>query len=470
MQEDKKPKEESFSFIQEKVVPRRKSKKKKILISIVSTLGLAVLFGVVASVVICFCVPSFAEWAGILPEKTGKKQIIFSESEATQQPTVSPETSASVVSQGAVGEAAENSPKPDKTEAALTDQQTSDKDVPQPQPTGIPEDKKEKKSQFSMKDYQMMYMNLTGMAEEFKPSFVKITNVTRQKDIFDYEAENEDSFYGLVIADNGEELLILTSAKRIDGAKKLQAAFSGGDEVEASIYGKDKETSIAVLSVPIDSLEENVYKAVQAAELGDSYHLKMGTPVMALGSPNGYVFSMQTGMITNGAYEKYVIDQKVDLYNTDIAYYPAGEGVVVDMNGKVVGILTNNFQEEKNKNMCTFLGISGVKHIIQKLVNQEKRIYFGAKESDITAEALEEIGLSHGIYVTEVAAGSPALEAGIQNGDVITAVDGREIGTVAVFTSVLNEYKENDVIQVSLVRTSKAGKPELELEVTLGKR
>lgn len=111
-----------------------------------------------------------------------------------------------------------------------------------------------------------------------------------------------------------------------------------------------------------------------------------------------------------------------------------------------------------------------MKHIIQKLVNQEKRTYFGAKESDISVKTLEEIGLDHGIYVTEVAADSPALEAGIQNGDVITSVDGKDIGTVAVFTSVLNEYKEKDVIQVTVIRTSKAGKPQMKLKVTLGKR
>lgn len=466
MQEDKKPQGESFSFIQENVVPRKKPKKRRILRTIVSTLGLAVLFGAVASVVICFFVPSFAKWAGILPEKTGKKQIIFSA--ASPSPAVSVEPSPSVVTPAAVEESVKPSVRPVKTEDTKENGTLSGEDVPQP--TGMPEDKKDKKSDFSMKDYQKMYMNLSGIAEELSPSFVRITNITQQKDIFDYEAENTDSFYGLVLADNEEELLILTSAKRIDGAKKLKATFQNGSEVAAEVYGKDKETGIAVLSVPIASLETDVYQSVKIAELGESYHLKMGMPVMALGSPNGYVFSMEAGMVTNGAYEKYVIDQKVDLYNTDMTYHPSGEGVVVDINGKVVGILTNNFQDEKNKNMCTFFGISGVKHIIQRLVNQEKRIYFGAKESDISTKTLEEIGLTHGIYVTEVAADSPALEAGIKNGDVITEVDGKEISTVSVFTSVLNEFKDKDVIQVTVIRTSKAGKPELKLDVILGKK
>lgn len=452
MKDGKKQQEESFSFIQETVVPKKRSKVKKAVTSIVSTLLLALLFGGVASLVICFCVPSFAKWAGIEVQPDGKKPISFSEDTVpTPSPTTALNPTPSSLSENA-----------GKTDTPVV--------LPEPGKIENPGEKKGKRQTLTIKDYEMLFSNLREVEKQMKPALVKISNVRQQVDMFNTASETEDTFYGLYIADNGEDLLFLTSARRILKAKELVINLNSGVALKASIYGRDEETGIAILSLPLERVPKEVYENLEVAELGNSYGIRMGEPVLAVGSPNGYVFSMEAGMVMNDAYERYITDFRLDLFNTDMHTYSMGEGVIIDLQGRVVGVITHDFQDDKNKDSCVVMGISRLKPIIERLVNQKKRVYFGALEADIANETLKGIGLENGIYITEVLADSPALNAGIQNGDILISINGKNIASVAAFSNILEECRNEESIRVKLLRTSKAKMPEMEVEVELEKR
>lgn len=467
---DEKKKEESYAFIEETVVPRKKSKGKKLVISIVTTIGLAVVFGVVASLSMCFCVPSLLQWAGVNEKTEGKKQIVFSD-----------DTSSGTAI------ALEESPTPAVTVSPSKKPTSTPTSTPSRKPTAIPtvspeaaqsgsepteaaNEKKQKKITLSIQDYEQLCVELTALEQKLQKSLVTVSNVKEQSDMFDSLSQTQDEFYGLLVADNGEELLFLTSYDRVNGAQKLEVRFSGGESYEAEIYGHDDDTGIAILAVKNDSVAQTVYQGIEVATLGDSYGLKRGNPVVAVGSPNGYVFSMESGIITNDSYARYRTDQRIDLINTDLFSCDQGEGVLINLEGKVVGILTHQFSETKNEGICVAMGISRVKPLIERLVNQKKSIYFGAVESELSSEVLSGVGLENGIYISEVIADSPALNAGIHNGDILISVDGHPVNSVAYFSSLINEYKAGDKIKVALLRTSKVKMPEIEVEVELQTR
>lgn len=423
-----------YSFINEQIVPKKQKKAKKIILSISSTIGLAILFGFISSLVFAISGSYFDEKIG---EEVNKKEILF--------PSGSPEGEEQVV---------QVTPTPEPTA------------TPEPEVTIV-----ENVKELELKDYERLYSLISETASQLDNSIVTIYSVNNSGvDWFNNPYETINSTYGMILANNNQDILILTNSSRIKGAKELRIKFNDDTIAVGTLYNQDTDTGLAVVSVSVDLLEQSTLDIIKEAELGESSQLLPGTPIIALGSPNGYVYSMELGIVSGKEHEMYIPDYKLDIFPTDLSNNENGEGFVINLSGKVVGILTHNFDNELSENITTFIGISKLKPIIRKLVNQTYLIQFGVIASDIPDYIMEKLGVENGIYVTGIVANSPAYEGKLQVGDVILSIDKEKVVSVYRFYDILSKYKVKDEVEVELVRTTGEASQRLTFQVVLGRK
>lgn len=444
MSEDKYNKESSeYLFIQEQISSKRRSRKVRMLLSLLWTIILACVFALVAAVVFYLANPFIVK---LLGDGTDRKTVEF--------PTLTPDDEGKAT--------ASATPTPSVTP------------TPTPSEPDKDDDKKETvyvttHVQADIKDLTSIYADIREIAAGVDKAIVNIINVSSKVDELN-ENENYDvtrATTGLIVANNEVDILILATYDKLQGNIKLQL----NDElsVKARIQDYDEDLNLAVLAVSLEDIPDTMKANLEAAKLGESYSLTVGTPVIALGSPNGYVGSMELGIISSKDSSIYITDNKIDLFNTDINYNEKSDGVIVNMSGEVIGIITSKLKDEQNQNVNTVIGISKIKKSIQSMVNQTERSYFGIKCGDLTEKGLKDEGLEYAICVTEVEGNSPALEGGLQSGDMIIAINDVPISSVAVFNNTITSMKPKDTIEVTIQRKIKDEPKEMKLSVVLGK-
>ncbi len=408
---------EEYQFIQEEIAHK---KRKKWMTLIVKTIVSAVLFGIFGGLIFAW---SGSFFLGVFRHNTDEKKISF----ATEKP--------------------QQTEQPEETEK------------PKGVGNGKTNNQKEwDKAAFAIGSYEETFSAMSTLAENINQSIVTVSGLTESQDLFSNPIESENATYGVVIASNSKDMLILTNYTKIKNAKQLRVTFQGDKSVKAELYGKDSQVDLAVVGVPLNKIPMEISEKIKEAKLGDSYNNTAGTIVMALGSPNGHIYSMDIGFISGDYQDKYVVDYKLELYNTSMQNHEKGEGIIVNLNGEIVGVITHNFSEEGNKTLHTFLGISRLKPIIEKMLNKQKQVYTGVIGNDITAEYASAFGVASGIYITEVVTDSPAYNAELKPGYLITEIDGETVTSMIAYYSILSEYQVEDEIRVTVIDTT-AGKP-----------
>lgn len=176
-------------------------------------------------------------------------------------------------------------------------------------------------------DYQKLYRNMYTVAKTFADhSMVTVTGVVSDVDWFDNTYENQGQTAGLIVADNGKELLILVDAAAIRQAEELEVSFYSGRSVSASLKGKDEETGLAILSVALEDIPEDIRKNVGSATMGSSGSSVQAVPVIAIGRPQG-AETIIFGMVTSADYYQNLTDHNVRLLKTDMTGLQGTGGV-----------------------------------------------------------------------------------------------------------------------------------------------
>lgn len=433
-QKNTKKSDNEFSFIQQEIKPRKKSKFKKFAVSFMATVIFAVVFGLISRYVFRISEPLFNKIMGIQEQR---KYINFT--------SILPDTVT-----GKENEGKEEEKEPEPTEEAPT------------------VDEKEEEKEKELSQYINIYTQINRVAEEARKSIVTVTSIANGVDWFENIYEQRDIASGLILSDAGDYIYILANKSRIKDASNIRVTFSTNETVEAVLINSYKELDFSILAIDRSEVSESTLNKIKVAVTGRSYSISTGEPIIALGSPNGYPNSMELGIVTNKFNYAYIVDNKVELFNTDINDNQKGTGVIINMKGEVIGFITQNFKDNLNKNINTNITISEMELVFESLVNNQERIYFGVIGADMTPEIHESYDLTSGIYITEVEAESPAFEAGIQAGDIIMKVNDTNINSVTMFNRVLQEYSSKDSITVTVKRTPKKEDNIMDFEVELG--
>ncbi len=341
---------------------------------------------------------------------------------------------------------------------------------PEPTPQRILEDEQIAQVLSEMKldieDYSSLYSALSDVAREAQKSMVTVMGITSDVDWFNNVYENEGTVSGVIMADNGRELLILANYNAIKDAEMLKIRFRDGKEYEASLKKRDPNTNLAILSVSKASIERETLEAVTTAKLGSSAGSNLaGDPVIAVGQPMGAADSLCYGFITSSGSIIDLPDSRYRWITTDIYGSVNATGVLVNLKGQIIGIIDTAHNSSDTENLIGAIGITDLKKIIECMSNDKDVPYLGIHGADVTAEINEELGVPYGAYIMEIDMDSPAMSAGIQSGDVIVGVGEIKISTYQELINCLIDSEREQTLSIKLLRQGPEDYTEMELEV-----
>lgn len=437
-------KDEEFSFIKEKIKDKPINKK-RLVFTVLFCTGLAVVFGCVVSL-------------SFVLSKPGFEKIFDKEAEPDMVSIPQDETSTVVSDSVNESEIDENNSQ-QEPDIPLPKEEEEEKE---PETIVVP-------AELKLEDFKTLYHELNLVAKEARKFTVTVTGVTSDLDWFNDTLESKGQASGIIIADNSQELFVLTAYDILEGAEKITVTFNNDTVCDAQLKQHDKNTSIAVIGIPIDSIEEDTMENIKIAPLGNSYAASQGDMIIAIGSPLGYSESLSYGILTST--NKYVstIDANYRVLTTDAVGSVNGTGAIVNMAGEVIGIIAPEYNPDSTISAVAGLGISDLKSIIEKLSNNQEMVYLGIKGSDVTEDISEEQKLPIGVYVTEVIMDMCAMSTGIQSGDVIVNVGGTDIKTMRDLKTELIKYLPDQVIEVKAMRQGMDEYKEISFTVTLTK-
>lgn len=318
-------------------------------------------------------------------------------------------------------------------------------------------------------DYREIQGALAAYADNLKKCMVTVTAVTSNRDWFDDIQESRNQCSGLILENNGIELLILTNYATIRNAERIILTFYAGEQAEAQLEQYDPSTGLAVVSAELSDLPYELEEEKPSiAALGSSNGNLPGTPVIAMGSPMGVSGSVGYGIVTASGSQLSLTDRNYNLLLTDIVGSRSASGVLFNLQGQVIGIITDKRTVPDMDNMICAYGITELKKIIENMSNGIKTPYLGINGVDVPTEANREQGVPYGAYVREIDFDSPAMRAGIQRGDVITGVEGKTVTAFNGYSNSLLQLGAGQTIELKIMRRVRDEYREMNFSVVLG--
>ena len=308
--------------------------------------------------------------------------------------------------------------------------------------------------------------SITQSVEKVGPAVVTVVGtIPGQNTFFGPTGDQTVSGTGFFITDQG---YILTNNHVVDGTKEVNIILSDGTEQKATLVGTDIYSDIAVLKT-----DGNV---PAVAKLGNSDILKPGESVITIGSPLGnFKNSVTVGVVsaTGRSIDTGNGYQIEDLVQTDAAINHGNSGgPLVNLAGEVIGVNTLVVRNTNSGDVAEGLGfaipINTAQAVAQQIIEKGyfARPYIGISFQPINPQIAARYNLpaEWGVYITRVADGGPASQAGLQEGDIITKLGDIPIDETHSYVNALFEYKPGDQVTLEVVR----GNGTMQVDVTLG--
>ena len=321
--------------------------------------------------------------------------------------------------------------------------------------------------------YQTMMESLSVTAEEARKGVVSVHagSTDGANDWMGTDSANP-GVTGLIAADNGQELLILADNSICKDADTWEIVLADGSRCAAALKVQDQNRKLAVFSIVRSIIPEETWGKIQVADLGNSNIIAKGDPVIAMGNLFGYDNGLGYGVVSSTALSTTFSDGDCRVISTDIPLEKSGGGVLVNQEGAVVGIVRQGIvqgtTEEGVSVTANALAISDMKSAMELLLNGEKVPYAGIYGVTVTAAAAQQQELPEGLYITAVDADSPAMAAGIQNGDIIQEVDGKPISGFAAYEKAMLECEPGKDVRITGQRRGAAGYVNIQFTLTVG--
>lgn len=322
-----------------------------------------------------------------------------------------------------------------------------------------------------MDDLNQMIGGLRSQIQAVNRGIVVVHSVHQDTDWFDNPVETSGQYAGAVIARTPQELVIMTPEHAVEHADSIKVTFGNGQEVDGRMKQKDSISGLAIVSVNLEELEEDTRDNVKELVLGNSYKVREGDLVVAVGGPSGMVYSVDYGVVSYISKNTQMVDRINRVIYTDVSTNVVTGTFLVNTAGELIGWAMEPRQEAEgsSRRMAEVMGISDYKAILEKLTNGLGAPYFGIEGQEVP-EVLTEQGRPQGIYVTNTLADGPAYSAGIQNGDIITKVDDKEPRTMAEFQNLVDNLECGQLVHVVVRRDGRDEYAKLEFQITVGAR
>ena len=296
-----------------------------------------------------------------------------------------------------------------------------------------------------------------AVATKVTPSVVGIRTTTAVMSFFGGNSEETGEGSGIVYTQDGYILTnyhVVSEAIANESASKIEVFIDseGSDSYEASVVGYNISSDLAVLKINVTGLTP--------IEIADSSQLKVGQYVITVGNPGGLEFmdSVTFGVIS-GLDRVVSSNSTVSLIQTDAAINPGNSGgALVNTKGQLVGINSSKIVSEEFEGMGFALPSNQAVEICKKIISKQNNPepYIGITVSEkYTSEVLKYYGYPVGAVVLSVADGSPAEQAGIAKGDIITEFNGTTVKEYSMLNDLISDCTPGNKINVKIYRSGR---------------
>lgn len=320
---------------------------------------------------------------------------------------------------------------------------------------------------FSSQAQASVPVDFSELVEQATPAVVSVTasKTLSQQEMLDDVPEILKRFFGhqIIIPQQETEQktgygsaffisqdgYLLTNRHVVDGASKVTITLNDRREFDAEVVGSDERTDVALLKV----------KGTQfpTLKLGNADKLKVGQPVLAIGSPFGFDYSASSGIVSAKS-RAMPVETAVPFIQTDVPLNPGNSGgPLFNAQGEVVGINSRIFSGTGGYMGLSFsIPIDVAMNVAEQLksTGQVIRPYLGVTLQDMDRTLAEAYGLSRpeGAIVTQISPKSPAENADLQVGDVILSYDGQALTRTTDLIRLVNASKVNQRVNLQILR------------------
>lgn len=328
-----------------------------------------------------------------------------------------------------------------------------------------------------------IYMtDVSDVVEEVMPSIVAITSKTLVSSgtfgpsFFNQNQYSEGAGSGIIVGKSDTELMILTNNHVVEGAEELTVKFIDDKSVDATIKGTSERKDMAIIAVKLSDIDSSTLENIKIATIGDSNKLKVGQGIIAIGNALGYGQSVTTGVVS-------AIDREVttDNYTNKMIQIDAAinggnsGGALLNAKGEVVGINSLKYSSGATSTSASVEGmgfaipISDVSDLIEDLINgkeAEEGATLGV-EGYMTTSMYTGSNLPTGFYISGITSNSGADKAGLEIGNIITAIDGTEVEKFSDLSNVIYDKKKGDKVTLKIAYVKGREYKEKEVEAVL---
>jgi serine protease Do len=271
---------------------------------------------------------------------------------------------------------------------------------------------------------------------------------------FEYRQEGLGSGFIVKIDKDKKKVYLLTNNHVIENATVIKVKFKNGTVLKGEVVGKDKLSDVAIVAVPF---KEGIEKYAQKhkLKLGDSDKLKVGQSVIAIGSPLGLTETVTMGIVS-------ALDREIEghpgegFIQTDAAINPGNSGgPLINVDGEVIGINTAIIMGAQGLGFA--VPINQAKWVMEQILKygKVKRSKIGVYIQPLTPELAKHFGVKKGVLVSQVQKDGPAAKAGIKPGDIIIAVNGKEVEDINDLQKLIMRNPPGTKITVTVIRNGK---------------
>lgn len=266
-------------------------------------------------------------------------------------------------------------------------------------------------------------------------------------DVQPRQRESQSLGSGVIIDD--EQGFVVTNAHVVENADEIKVTLQDGRTRSAKLIGTDAAADVAVIQIDTDGIE--------AVRLGDSEQLRVGDYVVAIGNPFGIGQTVTSGIVS-ALGRSIGIESYENFIQTDASINPGNSGgALVNLRGELIGINTAILSRTGADNGIGFaIPVNMMRSLVDQLVEygEVRRGILGVTIQDLSPDLAEVLNADvyQGALVSKVLPGSPAEEAGIQDGDIIIEINGRAVDSAASLRNLVGLIQPDTRVDVTLVR------------------
>lgn len=312
-----------------------------------------------------------------------------------------------------------------------------------------------------------VHNSITHVVQKVEPDVVGVENYQQVSNYFSQQSKLEATGIGtgVMFYKDAKEAFLVTNNHVVEGAAKVDIVLKSGKHCNAKVVGTDPYTDLAVIKVPV-----NTFKGIDPVTFANSDDIQPGEPAIAIGTPMGLDFAdtVTSGIVSAKTRIMPVQDeasqQTLDyqsVIQTDAAINPGNSGgPLIDITGNVMGINSSKIVAQNFEGMGFAIPANEVKVIAKQLMNGGHAIHpaLGIQAYSLMSlpqQMWPDVPVDYGVWVKAVTS-RQTKSAGLLPGDVIVALNGKPIKTIADLRTVLFRTKPGDTATLKVYRSRRA--------------